>query len=142
MVVNQASTIDQEIVQIQAHVNECQRDIGLLKDALDAIEQNKPRPQLPDADNIHTLVKELMGATPRNLEEQRVYSAKLEAAKDALRMAVDHCREKTEELKALREQKRKEQETVAFEEMKVQAEEFNRRIDEAVLLLAACCACK
>ena len=45
------------------------------------------------------------------------------------------CREKQRQLDVLRQKKREQEQVAAFEQLKVQAEEFNRRIDEAVELL-------
>jgi len=129
---NLGPTLNERINQLEAEISQRQRDIGLLKDALEAVGQNKPRPQQPSADSIHALLTEMIGAVPQNLEEQRLYSAKLEAAKSSLQSAIDDCRRKADQLAALHQQKQEQQQAEAFDQLKLQAERFNELIDQAM----------
>ncbi len=102
-------TLDQQISQLESEINSRQRDIELLRDALEAVEQNQPRPQQPDADSIHALLTKMIGSVPKTLEQQKIYSAKLEAAKTSLQLAINDCRKKSDELQSLCQQRQEQQ---------------------------------
>ncbi len=108
-------TLDQQISQLEVEIATRQKDIENLRQAFVALESNQLRPADPAADNVFELLKELVGSAPQKLEQQQVYQAKLTAARESLKLAVEASQEKQRQLDALRQERREEQQAEAFE---------------------------
>lgn len=125
-----------QISQLEIEIATRQADIANLREAIATLEAGRIRPIDPKADSAFTLLVELVGAAPENLEQQQIYRAKLEAAKMSLKLAVELCQQKETELKLLQQQKKTEQADVLLQELLSKSEKFNVAIDLAVELLA------
>jgi hypothetical protein len=125
-------TKTEQIVQLESEISSRNADIQNLTEALATLEAGRPRPQNPKADDAFSLLKELVGSAPQDLEQQQVYQAKLAAAQTSLKLAVEICDQKRTELKVLRDEARSQQQAEAFEQLKSKASRFNSLIDEAM----------
>ncbi len=126
------TTLDHQISELELEIATWQKDIENLRQAFVALESNQLRPANPAADNAFELLKKLVGAAPQKLEQQQVYQAKLAAARESLKLAVEASQEKQRQLDALRQERREEQQAEAFDQLKSRAEEFNCLIDQAM----------
>ncbi len=95
-----------QIAQLEAKISERDADIQSLTEAIATLEAGEPRPQNPKSDDAFSLLKELVGSAPENLEQQQIYQAKLEASRISLKLATQICNQKRTELKALRDEVR------------------------------------
>ncbi len=77
----------------------------------------------------------LVGSAPQKLKQQQVYQAKLAAARESLKLAVEASQEKQRQLDALRQERREEQQAEAFDLLKAKATKFNCLIDDAMAVL-------
>lgn len=126
----------EQIAQLESEISSRNADIQNLTEALATLESGKPRPVNPKADDAFSLLKELVGSAPENLEQQQVYQAKLEAARTSLKLATEICHQKTTELKTLREAMRLQEASQLVQELVAKAQKFNVAVDQAFDLLA------
>ena len=124
------------IAQLESEIATRQTDIELLQEAIATLEAKRIRPVNPKADAAFTLLVELVGTAPSNLEQQQIYDAKLQAAKLSLKLAIEICKQKSEELKVLQQENRQEQAYVLLQELLSKAQKFNTAIDSSFNLLA------
>lgn len=131
-----ATKSEQQISQLEAEIASRNADIQNLAEALATMVAGKPRPQNPSTDNAFTLLKEMVGSAPQQLEQQQIYDEKVRAARTALQLATEICQQKTTELKALHQERRSQQAEQRIQELIAKASQFNVAIDEAFNLLA------
>ncbi len=124
------------IASLEAEITTRQADIKNLREAISTLKAGKPRPLNPSADNAFNLLKEIVGAVPQRLEDQKLYDEKLVEADRALQLAVNACEEKVTELKAERSVERSQQSSALVDELLAKAEKFNAAIDASFDLLA------
>jgi hypothetical protein len=122
--------------QLEAEITTRQADIKNLREAIATLEAGRIRPIDPKADSAFTLLVELVGAAPENLEQQQIYGAKLEAAKMSLKLAVELCQQKESELKGLKDEARSHEASQLVQQLIGKAEKFNAAIDSSFDLLA------
>jgi plasmid stabilization system protein ParE len=132
----QQQTESTAIASLQSEIETRQVDIANLREAIATLKAGKPRPLNPSADNAFNLLKEIVGAVPQRLEDQKIYDEKLVEADRALQLAVNACEEKVTELKSERSVERSQQSNTLVDELVAKAEKFNAAIDAAVELLA------
>ncbi len=130
-----STQITEQINALQAEILTRKTDIANLKEALDTLIANKPRPINPNADSAFQMLRELVGSVPQNLEEQQLYQAKLGEAQRTLQLAISVCEQKENQLKELRQKQDELQAKQLFEQIKTKAERFNSCITEVVSLL-------
>lgn len=129
-------TKTEQFAQLESEIASRNADIENLREALATLEAGRPRPINPKADDAFSLLKELVGSAPENLEQQQVYRAKLEAAQTSLKLVVEICDQKRIEFKALKDEMRSQQSSELVQQLLVKAEKFNVSIDESFELLA------
>lgn len=129
-------TKNTQIAQLESEIASRNADIQNLTEALAALEAGRPRPVNPKADDAFSLLKELVGSAPENLEQQQVYQVKLEAARTSLKLAAEVCQQKTTELKTLKEAMRSQEASQLVQQLIAKAQEFNLAVDQAFDLLA------
>ncbi len=127
-------TTDQ-INALQTEIATRKTDIANLKEALDTLIANKPRPINPNADSAFQMLRELVGNVPKSLEEQHIYQVKLGEAQRALQLSISAYEQKENQLKELRQKQDELWAKQLFEELKTKAERFNSCITEVVSLL-------
>ncbi|PSB27953.1 hypothetical protein [Chlorogloea sp. CCALA 695] len=123
------------IATLESEIETRRTDIERLREAIATLEAGRIRPFNPEADSAFTLLVELIGAAPSNLEQQQVYDAKLQAARLSLKLATEICEQKQAELKLLQQENRQEQADVLLQELLVKAGMYNAAIDESFNLL-------
>ena len=124
-----------QISAMQTEIATRKTDIANLKEVLETLVANKPRPINPTADSTFQMLRELVGSVPQNLEEQQLYQAKLGEAQRTLQLAISVCEQKENQLKELRQKQDELQAKQLFEQLKTKAERFNSCITEVVSLL-------
>ena len=124
-----------QINALQTEITTRKTDIANLKEALDTLVTNKPRPINPSADSAFEMLRELVGNVPKSIEEQRIYQAKLGEAQRALQLSISACEQKENQLKELREKQDELQAQELFEQVKVKGERFNACVTEMLTLL-------
>ena len=128
----QETKLEQRISGLEAEIALQQKDVQNLTEALASFKGDKPRPANPSADDAFSLIRELVGSAPQRLEERQIYDEKLKEAQRALELAVAAVEQKQSELKTLQQERRSQQQTEAFEQLKSKASRFNSLIDEAM----------
>ncbi len=129
-------TASKAIATLESEIETRSVDIERLREAIATLEAKRIRPVNPEADAAFTLLVELVGAAPKNLEQQQIYDSKLEAARLSLKLATEICEQKQAELKLLQQENRQEQANLLLQGLLAKAEKFNAAIDSCFDLLA------
>ncbi len=124
------------IASLEGEIAKRNTDIQLLQEVIATLEAGRIRPVNPEADSAFMLLVELVGSAPQRLEEQQSHQAKLEAAKLSLKLAIEICEQKSNELKGLKQAHSLEQSDHLLGELLSKAEKFNAAIDSSFDLLA------
>ena len=103
--------------------------------ALETLQSGEPRPTNPKVDDTFSLLKQLLGNVPQNLEEKQIYSEKLAEAHRALQLATKTCQQKQLQLKALKDEARSHEASQLHQQLLGKAQEFNAAIDRGFDLL-------
>jgi SMC interacting uncharacterized protein involved in chromosome segregation len=126
--------LDEQISALQSEIRARKTDIKNLEEALQTLISGKSRPANPESDNAFELLKQLIGDVPQNLEQEQIYSAKLQEAQRALQLAIAACEQKENQLRDLEKKQSELQAIQLFEELKVKGEQFNSCVIELLKL--------